>query len=211
MNKVLQFAKVWSVFLVLLYSLCSCSSNKTFNSKVELLDYLKDPDNGYLQSKSVNGVDFILMYRPTDLLVLQEIEGKETGPKLIDSLRKHYEQYLYFNLSLSKHKKDLLSVVPNNQAEYGALVNQLAFQMREKIHLFTQHKDTLQLVDFVFPRMYGMSKSTNMMFIFSKEEKTLNSNFLQFSISNMDLKTGEVKFKILSENIKNEPQLSFKN
>jgi len=194
----------------MLLGFVSCDTNKTFKSKEEMLRYLKEGDNNYMQYKTVNGIDFSLLYRPTDLLVSQEIEGEQVETSRIDSLREHYGKYLYFNLGISKHNKDILNVLPKNQAEYGALVNQLAFGMRNKVHLFTQNRDTIPLVDFIFPRMYGMSKSTNIMLVFSKDEKKMSTNFLNLTIGDMKLNTGEIKFKISSDHIKNEPQLSFK-
>ena len=65
-----------------------------------MLKYLKEDDNNYMQYKTVNGIDFSLLYRPTDLLVSQEIGGEQVEASRIDSLREHYGKYLYFNLEL---------------------------------------------------------------------------------------------------------------
>jgi hypothetical protein len=188
--------------------LISCHTN-TFSSEKELIDYMQDEANGYKQSKTVNGIDFTLVYRPTDLLVHQEL-GDSSSKDKIEALRNKYNNYLYFNLSMSKNNQELLSTAPKNQNEFGAMVNQLAFGMREKVHLFTQSKDTIEMSDFIYPRMYGMSKSTTIMFVYPREKDRLKSEFLNFTIEDLGLYTGEVKFKIDTKKIKSEPQIAFK-
>jgi len=99
-------------------------------------------------------------------LVDQEIGGEKVSKTEIDSLRKKYNKYLYFNLSMSRNNKELLSTTPQNRNEFGAMVSQLAFEMGNKVHLFTENRDTIEIADFVCPRMYGMSKATTIMFVY---------------------------------------------
>ena len=192
------------IFLLLL----GCQ-HKTFDSEGALLAYLKEDTNGYVQQKTVNGINFTLMYRPTDLLVEQEL-SETTGTDQIEALREKYSKYMYFNLSMSKDNQELLSAVPGNHNEFGAMVNQLAFEMDNAVHLYTKRKDTLEMIDFVYPRMYGMSRSTTLLFVFPRDKKTLEDDYLNFTIEDFGLKTGEIKFKINTEDIKNQPILSFK-
>jgi hypothetical protein len=187
--------------------LISCHT-KTFSSEKELMDHIQDEANGYKQSKTVNGIDFTLVYRPTDLLVKQEL-GDSSSKDKIEALRNKYNNYLYFNLSMSKNNQELLSAIPKNQNEFGAMVNQLSFGMNEKVHLFTQTKDTIELADFIYPRMYGMGKTTTIMFVYPRETDQLKEEDLNFTIEDLGLYTGEVKFKIDTEKINNEPELQF--
>ncbi|MFV0573495.1 MAG: hypothetical protein ACK5M1_13895 [Xanthomarina gelatinilytica] len=197
-------------FLISIFLYNSCIQ-KSFHSETEMIEYLKDDQNGYIQHKTVNGYDFSLSYRPTDLLVNQEIEGDEITEDMVEGLRDKYKNYLYFNLSISRNNQELLSTVPKDRMEFGAMVNDLAFGMRDKVNLFTKSKDTIDMIDFVYPRMYGMSRATTMMFVFPREGGHLNEDFLNFTVEDLGLFTGEVKFKVYTDIIKNEPQLSFKN
>jgi hypothetical protein len=81
--------------------------------------------------------------------------------------------------------------------------------MDQKVHLFTKEKDTLSMADFVYPRMYGMSKSTVIMIVYPRDKKYLNNEYLNFTIEDLGLYTGEIKFKIDTKAIVNEPQLRF--
>lgn len=190
------------IVLFVLFSGCS----KSFENKEAMMSYLKNSEEGYYQKKVTNGVAFSLLYRPTDLLVEQEL-GSQSNPILRDSLREKYRKYMYFNLSISKGGQELLSAAPKNRNEFGAMVNQLAFGMQDKVHLFTQSKDTLELADYIYPRMYGMSKATAMLFVYPRDKKALKGEYLNLTIEDLGLFTGEVKFKIPIQKIKNEPKL----
>ncbi|MCF6247509.1 MAG: hypothetical protein L3J69_09135 [Desulfobacula sp.] len=170
--------------------------------------YLKDPSSGYLLQKTINGIDFSIVQRPTDLLVKQEL-GDSIDTEKIRRLREKYSKYIYFNLSMSKNNQELLSTAPKNRNEFGAMVNQLAFGMGDKVHLYTQKKDTIELADFIYPRMYGMSRSTTIMFVYPRNKQQLQDDYLNFTIEDLGLYTGEVKFKIPIKTIINEPKLNF--
>jgi hypothetical protein len=109
---------------------------------------------------------------------------------------------------MSVNQKELLSIVPKNRNEFGAMVNQLAFGMNEKVHLYTQSKDTIDLTDYIYPRMYGMSRATTIMFVYPREE-ALQEKTLNFTIEDLGMYTGEVKFKLDTEKLQQEPRLKF--
>jgi len=146
------------------------------------------------------------MYRPTDILVKQEL-GDSINTGKLKILREKYKNYMYFNLSMSMNNQELLSVAPKNRNEFGAMVNQLAFGMSEKVHVYTPSKDTLELADFIYPRMYGMSRATTIMFVYPRDEKTLKDEYINFTIEDLGMYTGEVKFKVPTDKLNNEPQL----
>ena len=195
----------FSVLLIVCF--CSCVS-KTFDSKEEMWKYLRKEEHGYLQTKTVNGYDFSLLYKPTDLLVAQEL-GEDKQENKIKELRSKYRKYLYFTLSMSKDNKELLSVTPKNRQEFGAMVNELAFGMGKKVHVLSPKKDTLELLDYVYPRMYGMSRNTSMLFVYPRDEKFLKEDYLAVVIGDLGTYTGEVKFKVPTRLLKNEPTLNF--
>ncbi len=186
----------------------SCNAN-SFDNETQMFAYLRNESNGYTQHKTINGVDFTLMYRPTDVLVKQELGNIVADAKEINELRSKYGKYMYFNISMSKNSQELLSVAPKNRNEFGAMVNQLAFGMQDKVHLFTETKDTLEMADFIYPRMYGMSKATTIMFVYPRDEKKLTEGYLNVTIEDLGLFTGEVKFKIPIDKLIKEPQLIF--
>ncbi|WP_299223292.1 hypothetical protein [uncultured Aquimarina sp.] len=197
-----------TLYIILAGLLLSSCSTKTFDNKEELWNYLNNPENEYIHTKTVNGVDFSLIYKPTDLLVDQELSG-ETDDAKIDSLRSKYDQYLYFNLSMSKNNQELLSNVAGNKQRFGAMVNQLAFGMEQKVYLYTPKKDTIEMADYIYPRMYGMSGATTILLVYPKDSMVTNAEHMTLSIEDLGFYTGEVKFKIPTKIFKNEIQLKF--
>jgi hypothetical protein len=196
---------VWG--LVSLILLLGCS-NKTFESEKEFLAFIQKEENGYIYSKTIAGVDYVLQYRPTDLLVKQEL-GDNINTEKVKASRKKYHEYMYFNLSMSQNNKELLSTTPKDRNEFGAMVNQLSFGMEQKVHLYTPSKYTVDMIDFIYPRMYGLSRATTIMFVYPRDEKALKESYLNFVIEDLGLFTGEVKFKIKTDKLINEPILKF--
>lgn len=194
--------------LVLLLVVFIYSCTKSFETQEEMNNYIQDEDNGYHYKKTVADVDYVLQYRPTDLLVKQEL-GDDNNPSQIDRLRKQYSKYMYFNLSMSKNNQELLNGVAQDKAKFGQMVNELAFGMEERLHVYTPTKDTLALADFIYPRMYGMSNSTSIMIVYPRDEKYLKQDYLNFVIEDLGLETGDIKFKLNTKALINEPQLPF--
>jgi hypothetical protein len=196
-----------SLFLLLVLIISSCG-NKSFDTAEEIVAFISDEDNEYCYKKEVNGVTYTLQYRPTDLLVQQEL-GDSISEKKVKQLREKYNRYLYFNLSMSLNGQELLSNVVRDKQQFGQMVNDLAFNMDQKVHLYTPVKDTIAMTDFVYPRMYGMTNATTILIVYPRDKQFLKEDYLNFTIEDLGLNTGEVKFKVNTQSLKNEPQLNF--
>lgn len=88
------------------------------------------------------------------------------------------------------------------------MVNQLAFGMKDKVYMYTQSKDTLEMTDFIYPRMYGMSSATTIMFVYPRDKDALKEDYINFTIEDLGMYTGEVKFKIELKKLITEPKLN---
>lgn len=173
-----------------------------------MLEYIAEADNNYFYKKKVGDIDYYLQYRPTDIMVSQELRD-DTDPEKIKKLREKYKKYMYFNLSMSKNNQEVLNEAAGDQQRFSQMVNDLVFGLGDKVHLYTPKKDTLSMTDFVYPRMYGVSKSTTILFVYPREKEILNHEYLNFTIEDFGLSTGEVKFKINTKAIQNEPNINF--
>jgi hypothetical protein len=195
-----------SLLLLLLIFISSCGH--TFETPEEMTAFIADEDNDYQYKKKVNDVDYVLQYRPTDLLVKQELPEKY-NPQQVEALRAKYSKYLYFNLSMSKNNQELLNGMARDKQKFGQMVNDLAFGMDEKVHLYTPEKDTLEMADFIYPRMYGMTNATVIMLVYPRDDKFMKKDYLNFTIEDLGLDTGELRFKLKTQALQNEPQLQF--
>jgi hypothetical protein len=192
------------ICILLAFTAC----NTSFDNQEDLDEYLSDTKHGYFYEKEINGVTYSLRYRPTDVLVKQEM-GTATNKNKVEELREKYRSYIYFILRISKGGEEILSSQSNNKNSFGSMVNQLSFDLDQKINLYTTENDTIKMLDFVYPRMYGMSKSTSVMMVFPRDEKEMRGDFLNFVIQDIGLGTGNVKFKIDIQALNNEPGLNF--
>lgn len=173
-----------------------------------MLTFLTEGNNGYLQKKTINGIDFKLLYKPTDLLVEQELDQNYSS-KDIDSLRANYKNHVYFNLSMSKNNEELLSDLSSNRGEFGEMVNTLSFGLTEKIKLITSQKDTIRMLDYSYPRMYGLSKATSLILVFPVVRELNESESVDLVLADIGYGTGEVKFSFDTSTIRKQPQLNF--
>lgn len=200
------YKKTELIFIAaLLFAACG---SKSFKDESELLDYIKDPSNKFFFTKSINEFQYSLLYRPTDLMVNVDLNNNfSKEEEIIDSLRESYHQYIYLSLSMSKGNRELLSSVPKNRNDFNQMSRQLTFDMRDKVHLYTQDKDTIDMIDFTYLKMYGMSQSTDLLFVYPRDKKHMKKGYLNFTIEDLGFYTGEVKFKIPLKEINNEPRL----
>lgn len=196
-----------SFFILLILVFYSCGS-KEFSSEEKLWSYVKNANNGYLQGKSVNGVNFTLLYKPTDLIVAQEIGTKDATQEEIDSLRNKYDKYAYFNLTISRGNQELLNSVAGDREKFGSMVHTLSFRMDTNIHLYSQSKDTIKMIDYIYPRMYGLSKNTSLLLVYPKEEIE-GSQEINMSIKDLGFGTGDVSFKYDQSLLKKNPHINF--
>jgi hypothetical protein len=109
---------------------------------------------------------------------------------------------------MSKNDQELLNSVSGDKDKFAQMVNDLVFGMQEKVHLYTPTKDTIEMIDFIYPRMYGTTNATTTMFVYPRNKDILKEDYLNFTIQDLGLYTGEVKFKIKTEPLRNEPKLN---
>lgn len=183
-----------SLYLLIISCFLSCNLRSDKNH-AEILKEVNDEKNGFTQTKEINGVKLSLTYRPTELMVSQELE--QQGDVIIsrDSLMNKYKNNLYFILSYSKNDNEILSSISESRQKFNEVQNILTFGMREKVALVNNKKDTIPLLDYNFPRTYGMARSTSLLFIFKKEENFNDSNTVTFYVKDIGLGIGDVKFK----------------
>lgn len=193
--------------LALLITVNSCTNN-SFETKQELISFITNPENGLVQTKKVNDIEYAITLRPTDLMAHQEGLGL-LNEQEFELLREKYKNFIYLNLAISNKGKEVLSTNIKNRADYTKQVNQMVFHMGNKIHLFTKSKEKIPLLDYVYPRTYGMTDSSIMTLVFNRDTKLLEEEYFLLTIEDFGLNTGEVSFKIPADKVLNEPKLSF--
>lgn len=196
---------VLSLLSVILLSACS---HRKFKTQQEVWDFVRNEDNNLTQKKQVNGIEYTFTYKPTDLLILQELGQNKPSEIALQNIRNKYDDHVYFDLSMSKNGRELLTNVVGSSRQFGSLVNKLAFGLEEQVYLYTEKRDTIPLLDHIYPRMYGITKKTSVLLVYPREE-IQNSESLTLVVNDLGFNTGEVKLKIPYQSILQEPTIDF--
>ncbi len=189
--------------LFLVFIMASC---KRSLSEEKMVKYINNPKHGLIQENLINGTQLKLIYRPSDLLAWQEIQATDSVSRdKVKKIRARYNGQYYFLLSISPQGREILSFASDREW-FSAMVSKLSFGMEECINLVNETRDTLKLLTYNYPRMYGMSSSTDMLFVFEKM-KLKSNDMLTFEMKEFGLLTGDVKFKIMVRDLKRAPKL----
>lgn len=181
-----------------------CADKKL--SQAELIQYVAD-DPDLSKSKTHEGFDITVTFRPTDLLIAQELEtGKLPGSARVEALREKYQDHHYFLLSLSKNKKEAIYQIP--QAHFSSIVQTLSFGMSPYVNLTSSGQDTVAVADYIFTRTYGMGTATTLMFVFSRE-KIQEDEWIQFNLKEFGMGLGNHNFRFGRSHLESVPALDF--
>jgi hypothetical protein len=175
-------------------------------SPEELSAFVVNEEHGLRKSAEINSINIAVTYRPVDLLVYQETGKQKVEEQEVENLRNKYSQYLYFILSLSHDNKEALHHTGGDQ--YSDLVQTLSFRMNEYVTMTTAANDTIPVGDFMLNRTYGMSSSTDILFVFNKE-KAKGQDWIQFNLNEFGLGTGNQRFRFNMDKLDNAPQIKF--
>lgn len=190
--------------IVLAFSGCIRSE---FSSEKELADFIHDPDNGLEKVEEGGGVKITVTYKPADLMVAQELKSRSGRAPDVSSYYKKYDPYYYFLVSLSNNNREVLNTL-NGMETYSDLVETMSFRMNDYVTLTTNASDTIPVADFILNRTFNMSKSTDLLFVFSKE-KSEGKQWVQFNLNEFGLNIGNHRFRFLKKDLDSVPCINF--
>lgn len=191
-------------YLLSVIFLAGCSTREYLTSE-ELSQYIISDDSGLHQSIEVNNTKIEVSYRPTDLWVYQELNNSDADSSRVNPLRRKYSPYYYFILSLSRNEKEALHQT-GDFGEYSDLVQTMSFRMPQYVTLTTAKQDTIPVGDFMLNRTYGMSASTDLLFVFNKEE-AINKEWVQFNLNEFGLNVGNQRFRFKTSDLERAPRI----
>lgn len=185
--------------------LVGCKMSKT---EEELQAYINNEKNGLVKQKNIGDVTYKVIYKPTDLIVAQFLAQQDkTNHAKIDSLRRRLEKYYYFLVSISRNQNEVLATAKSTE-EMNNEMMELMFHMGQYITA-TAEKDTLLLVDYIYPRMYGASRSTDLLFVFEREKPRNKAKEIIIAIDDIGMGVGLNKFIFDRDDLVNSPTLQF--
>ncbi len=192
-------------FLLMLLVFISCQRKMT---KDEYMVMLNDKENGIVQTFEKGNVVIKAQYLPEEWMASQFL-GENLTREKIDSIKRNITNNIYFSLKFSANGKDLLSNVATNKAQFGTLVNELAFGLNDNLFLITENRDTLELVDQHFSRYYGMADANHVLLIFNKENITIDQD-LKLKLKDIGIRTGDMSFNFKQKDLKKANTIKLK-
>jgi hypothetical protein len=162
-----RFLRLLLALFIFCITVISCQKEQVSYS--ELLTYIKDKDNRLNKTDSAGGVVYNLEYRPTDLLVWQELGDQPVSSQTVDSIRFSYGKFHYYLLNISVGNQNLFRA--SSREQFSSLLNEVSFNMQEHVFCITDKQDTIQLADFNAPRLYELGSQTKVLLAFERGNK----------------------------------------
>lgn len=182
--------------------LVSCASETSVD---DLKSFLRNSEHGLIQSVSSAGFEITVAYRPTDIWVYNDLRGARYTDSTVESLRRKYDKYYYFLLSLSKGGKEALQT--SSIDNYADVLRTMSFRMPEFVTLTTSARDTTYVADFMLDRTNSMAHSTDILFAFERSD--VRAEHLRFNLAEFGLGAGELHFNFQTEDMMSTPQIDF--
>jgi hypothetical protein len=195
--------------LIFAFGFLALSCSKEYLTEKELKKYILDEKNGL--RKSIQHGDYTVdaIYRPNDLLILQEIGNTQPDSATLVKLENKYRGHYYFVLNLSKNGKEAVSTASMPYDEFGDVLQNVSFRMNEFVNITTSKKDTIALADFLYNRTFGMGSSSEILLVFDKK-KAIDTDWVQINLTELGLGIGTQNFRFEKEKLEEIPRINFK-
>ena len=193
----------WIAYITIIFISVACSREP---GKVETVEqqvaFIQRPEHGLhkKQECEVNTVE--LSYKPTQQLVMQEM-GTTVDPVLCDSLKRNYDKYMYFIMTVTPAAGHKLYEPLESMQQYYDLVQTLAFRMNEYVSAKVGDKRVYSKATY-FDQLYGITNSLSCMIVFDRAELQEETSF-SISIKEFGLRTGICAFEFSNDDINNCP------
>lgn len=153
-----------SAFLLAL--LISCSSSP--KSPKEYVNFIRDPENGLVQSKDAGPLRFEVQYEPLEYVCLIQNGRPEITAVELRSLKSEFEGLTYFKFTISsKQNDDPLTVGVTDSTQLVDRITYLAGQANKDFWLL-QQTDTVRCLLHHFERNYGIVPRVDITLAFEK-------------------------------------------
>lgn len=194
---------LYKYFLIAVVMVSIYGCKKDFKSEKEYYQYANEIDNGLIKSDSSSGLKLSVMYKPWELMAKQDIKGvKKISQEVVDSIKKNYSQFYYFNLYIAGNEGDLRTQKFKNLSS----IDDISYNIKDMVEIITSNGDTLNAVDLAYARMYDATDNLKILFVFERQ-KCESAKSFDFNILTEYSKKSRLRF--FTEDIKNIPSFSY--
>ena len=192
------------VFLIS-FVLMSCQiQDKKELTKEAYTKEINEKKNGFF-TKKINKVEYMLLYKPLDYMIINENKNRDISSLEMDSLRKEYGSMEYYTLEINieDFKDEILKYKILSPVDYNERVDYYAFKFQNDISMEQDGKKYLCKA-YHFERNYGLSPKAKFILAFDKMDDKKNRTI---EINEKYLGSGIIKYTITPEDLEKLPIL----
>lgn len=171
--------------------------------------YLADPTNGLTHTTEANGVTITCTYRPTELLMAQDIANTPTATSAIrDSLTRAYAGKTYCTLTLARQGSEIENQFVNDPATYQQVLTYLNTGITADAFLVTTSRDSVAAAASMYVRQYGTTGHSTLLLVFDTHQLTPAHGF-HITLRGQRLGLGTLRFPFSAHDLATLPSLKF--
>jgi hypothetical protein len=167
------------------------------------MQWVRDPQNGLIKTKTIDELQFKVQYKPYEYIVCMEERNDKIADTLMKRKLKELEGMQYYDLKilLKNNEGELLKSGLTSAEEYDSRVKYFSFGMQQDIQL-VDGTDTLPCVMYHFERAYDATPVCTVLLGFDWKDsnagkaktllvydKTFNKGLLKFTFKENRLQT----------------------
>ena len=190
----------------LLLSACSAAPL----SLTEYRAYLADPTHGLSHTTEASGTTVTCTYRPTDLLVFQDLATAPAPTQATrDSLARAYAGKTYCSLSFTRNGAEIENQFVNAPTIYEQVLTYLNTGITSDVFLATTSHDSVPASASIYVRQYGTTGHNNLLLVFDTHRLTPQRGF-HLTLRGQRLGLGTLHFSFSARDLAALPALKLK-
>lgn len=173
------------------------------------LAYLADPTHGLTHTQEANGTTVTCSYRPTDLLVSQEMAAEETAvaPATLDSLHRTYAGKLYCTLALARDSAEIETSLIRDETALGQALSYLSQGIAHDVYLRgLGQPDSVTALAATYARQYGNTGRSTVLLVFPAPQLDVAQGFT-ISYHDTQFGLGPLRFVFAAKALRDLPAL----
>lgn len=171
--------------------------------------YLADPAHGLTQTTEANGATITCAYRPTELLVLQDLAGQPAAASAArDSLARAYAGKTYCTLTFSRNGQELENQFVSQPLLRQRVVDYLQKGIAADAFLATAPGDSVSAAASFYVQQYGISGHSTVVLVFATPRLRVAQGF-HLTLRGQALGLGDHRFFFTAHDLGALPPLRY--
>lgn len=190
--------------LILLFFSVACNSKLPIK---DLVRFVKQPENGLVQSKSYRAFNYKVEYKPYELVALEAIPTSNLNSKKFKNIAEEYSKLEYYQIIISsQNNMDFLKADLSDDSEFESRVNYYTSQAQKDIRLLIEG-DSISCLAYHFERTFGLTPYNTILIAFDNSYIKKHPSNRTIIFNDKALKTGWLKFNFKHGDIQSTPQI----